>query len=92
MKVESGKNTSFLTEIAHFFNSLREKSKVPVDVFCTKSHVSTRTYYKIMRYERVKSECYFRLFIGIIRMATYENFMEHWTLLGERFYWKYSEE
>ena len=79
-------------EIALFLHTSRKVAGIRVDDFCMESHVSTRTYYKIMKHITVKNECYYRLFIGISRIATYEEFTEQWKLLGDSFYWKYSED
>jgi len=86
------KMQTFRHKIAHFFQSSQKISKVGILLLCSESHISARTYYKIMRSETVKYECYLRLFIGICYAANYEEFMERWNALGESLYWKYSEE
>ena len=79
-------------EVKYFILSLKENAGLPVRSLCTESHVSTRTYYKIMRCETVKNECYYRLFIGLCRVVGYEEFMAQWKPLGESLFWLYSEE
>lgn len=81
-----------MEKIASFFQLLQKESEIGILLLCKESHVSTRTYYKIMRYQPVKLECYHRLFIGICHAADDIKFMEHWQELGKGFYWKYSEE
>ena len=83
---------SFRHKIAQFFQSSQKISGVGILLLCSESHISSRTYYKIMRSETVKYECYLRLFIGICYAANFEEFMERWNALGESLYWKYSEE
>ena len=83
---------SFRHKIAQFFQSSQKISRVGVLLLCSESHISARTYYKIMRSETVKYECYLRLFIGICYAANFEEFMERWNAFGESLYWKYSEE
>ena len=82
---------TFRHKIAHFFQSSQKISKVGILLLCSESHISARTYYKIMRSETVKNECYLRLFIGICYAATYEELLERWNALGKSLYWKYSE-
>ena len=79
-------------EVKYFILSLKENAGLPVRSLCTESHVSTRTYYKIMRCETVKNECYYRLFIGLCQAVTDEEFMEQWIALGERLYGRYNED
>lgn len=65
---------------------LREVSGVCIEALCTESKVSTKTYYKIMRYEPVKPECYQKLLIGLCHAVTDEEFSLQWASLGKRLY------
>lgn len=86
------KKQFFLQEIALFFLSLQKTSNTRIQLLCKESHISTRTYYKIMRQKMVKRECYFRLLIGISR-ASYDNqFMEQWQKLGNNLFMRYNED
>ena len=82
----------FSHEIAILFQSLRKISGIGIKALCKVSHVSSRTYSKIMKHETVKYECYYRLLIGFSRVATCEEFIEQWKVLVENFYKAYSEE
>ena len=89
----SQKKCFFLEKIATFFQLLQKESEIGVLLLCKESHVSTRTYYKIMKYKPVKPECYHRLFMGCCRAVTdEEKFMEHWELLGKGLYWRYGDD
>ena len=57
---------------------------IRIDALCQETHVSSRTYYKIKRHVPVKPECYHKLFIGLCRAVTDEEFLEHWAILGKR--------
>lgn len=65
---------------------LREVSGVSIEALCTESKVSTKTYYKIMRCEPVKPECYQKLLIGLCHAVTDEEFSFQWASLGKRLY------
>ena len=65
---------------------LREVSGVSIEALCTESKVSTKTYYKIMRCEPVKPECYQKLLIGLCHAVTDEEFSFQWDSLGKRLY------
>lgn len=71
---------------------MQKDTGIGIFLLCKESHISTRTYYKIMRYENVKYECYHRLFVGLCHAADDIQFMEHWKVLGEGLFWNYSEE
>ena len=93
MEVKTGKeNIPVRQEITHFIHSSRKVARIRVDDFCMESHVSTRTYYKIMKYKMVKHECYCRLFIGLCRIADDKMFDKHWTEFGQNLYRAYHEE
>lgn len=81
----------FRKEIAHFIHSMRKALETGVLLICKLSQVSSRTYYKIMRYEAVKDECYYRLFVGFCRAMTVSMFMKHWEVLGSNLYWQYTD-
>ena len=72
-----------LAGVATFFHSLVKVADIRIDALCTETHVSSRTYYKIKRHEPVKPECYWKLFIGLCRAVTDEEFLEHWAILGK---------
>ena len=78
--------------IALFFRSVQVKSGQGVRELCKESHVSSRTYYRILRQQEVKHECYGRLFVGLCHIATYEEVMERWNELGKTLYMRFSEE
>lgn len=90
--MKAAKKQFFTDEVALFLIPLQKVSETSIRQLCSDSHVSTRTYAKVVKQIPVKMECYCRLLIGISRIATYEEFIERWKLLGDNFYWKYSEE
>lgn len=65
---------------------LRKKSGTTVNNFCSETHVSSRTFAKVVKKIPVKAECQFRLLQGMSQMATYEEFMKEWEKWGDRFY------
>ena len=79
-------------EIAHFFHSSRKVVRIRVDDFCMESHVSTRTYYKIMKHITVKNECYRRLLTGLCRIAGNKEFDKSWKEFGDSLYRTYHVE
>lgn len=70
------------THIVNFFELLRKKSLVSIKLLCSESHVSTRTYAKLKKNIPVKTECYHRLFIALIRISVSEDFCEEWQHFG----------
>lgn len=79
--------TSIEVKLIRFFlEQLRQVSGTSVKQLCLNAHVSTRTYAKIRKLTPVKSECYYRLLIGITLTATYEEFLDSWLHLGQQFY------
>ena len=70
---------------------LRKKAGLSVAQLCADSHVSTRTYAKLSKNERVKDECYYRLVTGSCKGANFEEFMEFWRKIGEWIYDTFSE-
>ena len=78
--------------VGQFFRSVLIKAGQGVRELCKESHVSSRTYYRILRQKEVKYECYGRLFIGLCHIATYEEMMERWIELGKSLYMRFSEE
>ena len=82
----------FTVGIVQFLVPLQKVSRTSIRQLCMDSHVSTRTYAKIVKLIPVKHECYYRLLVGLCHAANYEEFMEHWNVLGEDLYWKYSAE
>ena len=75
--------------IRNFLEQLRQVSSTSIKELCANSHVSTSTYMKIRRHIPVKPECYYRLFIGITRTTTLEEFLDSLLHLGKLFYHNY---
>lgn len=78
--------------IANFFQSLKIEAEIGVQLLCKESHISTRTYYKIMQHKTVKNECYIRLLVGICHAVDDDKFLERWQALGESLYWQYNND
>ena len=76
--------------IKNFLEETRKESRTSIKQLCICSHVSTRTYAKILKLTPVKSECYYRLFVGIAYVANYEEFIAYWLILGQQFYHQYN--
>ena len=76
--------------VKNFFEELRKESRTSIKQLCINARVSTRTYAKILKLNPVKSECYHRLLIGITYSANDEEFLHHWHLLGQQFYFHHN--
>ena len=82
----------FHDEIATFYQNLRKVSGARIYMICAEAHVSTRTYYKIMRHEPVKPECYEKLFIALSCTVSDEEFLMHWISFGKNLWELFNEE
>ena len=83
------KDESFLRFLVESIQYLRLKADMTIQELCRDAHVSTRTFAKLSKNERVKDECYYRLVTGSCKGANFEEFMEFWQKLGEWIYWKH---
>ena len=72
----------FLRCIAWFLTRIRQESLMSIKLLCMESHVSTRTYAKVVKHIPVKPECYYRLFMGAVRTSAPEDFAAEWNALG----------
>lgn len=85
------KDESFLYFLVENIQYLRREAGLTVSQLCSDAHVSTRTFAKLSKNERVKDECYYRIVAGSCKGATIEEFMEFWHKIGEWIYETFSE-
>lgn len=82
-------------EFYHLFvdslQNLRKKSGTTVSQLCSDSHVSTRTYAKMVKKIPVKPECCIRLLQGSCKGSTEQEFLEFLHVLGVESYARFCE-
>ena len=83
------KDDFFLHFLIESIHDLRNAAGLSVKQLCEDAHVSTRTFAKLSKKERVKDECYVRLVAGSCKGATFEEFMGFWMKLGIWIYERY---